>query len=97
MLKYQKSNRRIHVSKLNEIKPELFIQISLTNDRNYHKVGVVEAVDDVPTQLLKLFTLEEDRVEEYEGEQKLLVLGLCLAELELVLGHQAVKPFHVCL
>lgn len=36
-------------------------------------------------------------MEEYEGEQKLLVLGLCLAELELVLGHQAVKPFHVCL
>lgn len=48
MLKYQKSNRRIHVSKLNEKGPELFIQISLTNDRNYHKVGVVEAVDDVP-------------------------------------------------
>lgn len=65
--------------------------------RNYHKVRVVEAVDDVPAQLLELFTLEENRVEEHQGEQQLLVFGLCLAQFELGLGYQAVKPFHVCL
>lgn len=60
---------------------------SRTGRRNYHEVGVVEAVDDIPAQLLELFTLEENRVEKYQGEQKLLVFGLCLAQFELGLGY----------
>ena len=45
----------------------------------YLKVRVIEAVDNVPSQLEKLAALQQQAMEEAEGKEKLLVLVTTLA------------------
>ena len=59
------------------------------------KVGVVEAVDDVPAQLQELLPLQQDAVEEAEGEEQLAVEDRPGAARELGLRHQLVQALHV--
>lgn len=59
------------------------------------KVRVVEAVDDVPTHLPKLLALQQDAVEEAEGEEQLFVGRRSGAAVELGVGHQLVQTLHV--
>lgn len=55
------------------------------------KVGVVEAVDNIPAELQELLALQQYGVEEAEREQQLLVLGGLGAVRELDLRHQLVQ------
>lgn len=59
------------------------------------KVGVVEAVDDVPAHLQELLPLQQHAVEEAEREEQLPVEDGPGAALELLLRHQLVQPLHV--
>lgn len=59
------------------------------------KVRVIEAIDDVPAQLQKLFALQQDAVEEAEGKEELLVLGRLRAAGELGLCDELVQALHV--
>lgn len=57
---------------------------------DYLEIGVIEAVNNVPSKLLKFFSLQKHGVEENEIEQQLLVLGFCLANIEATFRYQAV-------
>ena len=59
------------------------------------KVWIVESIDDVPSEHQELSPLNEQAVEEAEGEEKLLVLELCLASRELCLIDQLVQTLHI--
>lgn len=59
------------------------------------EVGVVEAVVDVPAQLQELLPLQQDAVEEAEGEEQLPVDDGLRAAAELRLRHQLVQTLHV--
>ena len=59
------------------------------------KVGVVEAVDDVPAQLQELLPLQQDAVEEAEGEEQLAVEERPGAARELGLCDELVQTLHV--
>lgn len=54
------------------------------------KIGVVEAIDDVPAQHEELSPLDEEGVEETEGKEELLVLVVTLAAREGRLVHHLV-------
>ena len=59
------------------------------------EVGVVEAVDDVPAQLQELVPLQQQAVEEAEGEEESAVGHRPGAAGEAGLRHQLVQTLHV--
>ncbi|KAG7254037.1 hypothetical protein CRUP_014195 [Coryphaenoides rupestris] len=59
------------------------------------EVGVVEAVDDVPAQLQELAPLQQQAVEEAEGEEQPPVGQRPRAPGEALLRHQLVQTLHV--
>ena len=61
----------------------------------YLKIWVIESVHNIPPQHEELASLDEERVEEAEGEEKLLVLVVTLAAREGGLVHHLVQSLHV--
>ena len=61
----------------------------------YFEIRIVETVEDVPAQHEKLPSLDEQRVEEAQSEEELLVLVLAVAAREGWLVHHLVQPLHV--
>lgn len=59
------------------------------------KVGVVELVGDVPAEHQELLSFQQDRVEETEAEEQLLVLVWPVTPVKLLLCHQVVQTLQV--
>ena len=62
---------------------------------SYLKIGIVEAVVDVPAEVEELLPLEQNRVKEAQTEEELLVLVGLLAYVELGVGHLGVEALGV--
>lgn len=73
----------------------IFIQIDRQQVFGHLKIRIVEAVNDVPAQLLEFLSFQKDRMEIAQTEQQLFVLLPILASVELLLCDYLIQTFQV--
>jgi hypothetical protein len=63
--------------------------------RRYLEVGIVEVVQNVPAKHQKLAAFNEDRVEEAQRKQQLLVFVWFVTPSELLVSDSLIQTFHI--
>ena len=62
---------------------------------NYFKIGIVEPINDVPSEHEELLSLNEEGVKEAESKEQLFVLGRLRTSIELSVTDLMIQALHI--